>query len=103
MQLLIDPKCSVTNGESVAVDLSGQGFDGVFRNPDGVETNLGSMDDSVLYNPDSLALDFVGYGSETQGYLQWDRHPLGGFANYALETWVKVSILQHSIPAVCTS
>jgi hypothetical protein len=95
LRLLIDPSRpdSVTAGSATAYDLSGNDFHGTFRNPNGVATNLGDMDANLRLDTTDTppgALDFVGTGNVSQGYLQFAAHPLGGFGTYAVEAWFKV-------------
>jgi LruC domain-containing protein len=98
LRLLIDANnpTSVNAGSSVAVDLSGNGFNGTFRNAAGAATALGSMDTNLRYDTTdtpAACLDFVGFGSATQGYLQFSSHPLGGFGTYTVEAWFKAPSL----------
>jgi hypothetical protein len=97
----IDPAnpSSVTPTSNVAYDLSKNGYNGIFRNSAGIQTSLGSMDTNLKYDTTDTpraCLHFVGYGNSTQGYLQWDSHPLAGYSTYSIESWFKVNSLTPS-------
>ena len=77
-----------------AIDLTGNGFNPVFRNSSGTQTNLGSMETNLRYDTSdapAACLNFVGYGNNTQGYMEWNNHPLGGHYQYTIDAWFKIT------------
>lgn len=101
LQCLIDPaniKC-LTPTSSVAVDLTGNNFNGILRNPDGIQTSLSSMTGILEYDTtegNTPCLNFIGLGGNNQGYLEFSSHPVGGFENYSLDAWFKIISLTPS-------
>ena len=95
LRCYIDPSNSdsVSSTSDTAYDLSGYGFHGILRNSSGIQTQLGSMETNLTYDTSDspkACLNFVGYGNSTQGYLEWDSHPCGGYSNYSMESWFKI-------------
>jgi hypothetical protein len=86
-------KC-LTSTSNSAVDLTGNGFNGILRNASGVQTSLGSMNTMLTYDtsdiPGTACLNFLGFGDSTQGYLEFSSHPLGGATQCSLESWFKI-------------
>lgn len=96
LRCLIDisnSKClnSISN---TAVDVTGNGFNGILRNQTGTQTSLGSMNTNLTYDTTDTppaCLNFLGLGDATQGYLEFSSHPLGGYSTYSVESWFKIT------------
>jgi len=94
LKLLIDANVagSISNGQSKGYDLSNSGNHGTFRNNNGVETSLSNMNSNVYLDTSESpqALNFVGYGDASQGYLQWATNPLASATQQTVEAWFKL-------------
>lgn len=95
LRCLIDTANSKCLGSTsnTAIDLTGNGFNGILRNQTGAQTNLGSMNTNLTYDTTDTppaCLNFLGLGDSTQGYLEFSSHPLGGYSTYSVESWFKI-------------